>query len=123
MCLKVSLSVSSIIMIMCLNVSHSLSSSILIMCLNVSHSLSSNVLIMYTNVSHSLSSECFNYVYECVTFSQYMRLISLFKQRMTDQFVHSMFAVFDNSPKCLLYKHVVSNNLFLQPKLYCFEIY
>ena len=28
-----------------------------------------------------------------------------------------MFAVFDNSPKCLLYKHVVSNNLCLQPYL------
>ena len=36
---------------------------------------------------------------------------------MTDQFVQSMFAVFDNSPKCLLYKHVVSNNLCLQPYL------
>ena len=35
--------------------------------------------------------------------------------RMTDQFVQSMFAVFDNSPKSLLYKHVVSNNLCLQP--------
>ena len=48
-------------------------------------------------------------VEHCSTF------ISLFKQRMTDQFVQSMFAVFDNSPKCLLYKHVVSNSLCLQP--------
>ena len=32
---------------------------------------------------------------------------------MTDQFIQSMFAVFDNSPKCLLYKYVVSNNLCL----------
>ena len=36
---------------------------------------------------------------------------------MTDQFDQSMFAVFDNSPKCLLYKYVVSNNLCLQPYL------
>ena len=43
--------------------------------------------------------------------------ISLFKQRMTDQFVQSMFAVFGNSSKCLLHKHVVSNNLCLQPYL------
>ena len=50
-------------------------------------------------------------VENCSTF------ISLFKQRMTDQFVQSMFAVFDNSPKCLLYKYVVSNNLCLQPYL------
>ena len=35
--------------------------------------------------------------------------ISLFKQRLTDQFVQSLFAVYDNSPKCLLYKHIVSN--------------
>ena len=50
-------------------------------------------------------------VENCTTF------ISLFKQRMTDQFVQSMFAVFDNSLKRLLYKHVVSNNQWLQPYL------
>ena len=54
---------------------------------------------------------CNQNVENCSTF------ISLFKQRMTDQFVQSMFAVFHNSPKCLLYKHVVSNNLCLQPYL------
>ena len=34
---------------------------------------------------------------------------------MTDQFVQSMFAVFDNSLKCHLSFHVVGNNLCLQP--------
>ena len=53
----------------------------------------------------------YNHVEKCSAF------ISLFKQRMTEQFVQSMFAVFNNSPKCLLYKHVVSNNLCLQPYL------
>ena len=36
---------------------------------------------------------------------------------MTDQFSQSIFAVLDKSPKCLLHKHVVSNNLSLQPYL------
>ena len=64
-----------------------------------------------------LLTNCFGYIWynqnveNCITF------ISLFKQRMTDQGVQSMFSGFNNSPKCLLYKHVVNNNVCLQPYL------
>ena len=41
--------------------------------------------------------------------------ISLFKQRITDQFIQSIHTVFNNSPKCLLYKFIANN--------YCFQFY
>ena len=58
----------------------------------------------------------FGYIWYTQNVDNKSTFLSQLKQRMTDQFIQSMFSVFDTSPKCFIYKYMV-NNLCLQSYL------